>query len=131
MATDSKITPKAVLEMSDKIYPKLVAAEDKNVALFNAYKATATGNKGKSYWNGTRAFNWYCYAVRSCANSHYRIARMATVYRDLCKSAIKVQQTDNAKSDMVLSLHTKVIRFDDLRKRCEGNYSKVITWGKS
>ena len=71
--------------MVNTLYPKLKDAEDKNVALFNAFKATATGNKGKSYWNGARAFAWYCAAVRNCANAHYRIARMADVYKQLCQ----------------------------------------------
>ena len=91
-----KINPKEVLNMVNTIYPKLKDAEDKNVALFNAFKACATGNKGKSYWNGARAFAWYCAAVRNCANAHYRIARMADVYKQLCQDAIKVQQKDNA-----------------------------------
>ena len=126
-----KINPKKVLEMANAIYPKLTDAEDKNVALFSAFKACATGNSGKSYWNGTKAFNWYCTAVRNCANSHYRIARMAEVYKEICNEAIKVQQKDNAKSNVIFELHTKVIRFGDLKSRCESNYSKVVKWGQS
>ncbi len=126
-----KINPKKVLEMVNTLYPKLKDAEDKNVALFNAFKATATGNKGKSYWNGARAFAWYCAAVRNCANAHYRIARMADVYKQLCQDAIKVQQKDNAASSVVLDLQTKVVRFGDLKARCESNYSTVIRWGQS
>lgn len=126
-----KTNPKKVLEMANNIYSKLTDAEDKNVALFTAFKTTATGNKGKSYWNGARAFSWYCTAVRNCANSHYRIARMAEVYKTLCNDAIKIQQKDNAKSSVILDLHTKVIRFGDLKTRAESNYNKVINWAKS
>ena len=49
-----KTNPKKILQMANRIYPKLVDAENKNVALFNSVKASATANKGKSYWNGSR-----------------------------------------------------------------------------
>ena len=126
-----KTNPKKVLEMANKIYPKLVDAENKNVSLFNAVKTSATANKGKSYWNGSRAFAWYCSTCRACANAHFRIARMAEIYKAICYDAMKVQQADKASSSVLLDLHTKYIRFDDLKKKCESHYSKVITWGKS
>lgn len=126
-----KTNPKKVLEMANRIYPKLVDAENKNVALFNSVKSSATANKGKSYWNGARAFAWYCSTSRACANAHFRIARMAEIYKAICYDAMKVQQADKSSSSILLDLHTKYIRFDDLKKRCESNYAKVITWGKS
>lgn len=131
MATDIKISPKAVYEMADNMYKKLKEAEDNSVALCRTFKNCATGNKGKSYWNGERAFKWYCAAVRSCANSHFRLAKMAGIYKKMCEDAIKVQQADNPKSKVVLDLQTKVVRLGDLKRRCEGNYKSVIDWAKS
>jgi hypothetical protein len=128
---DTKTNPKKVLEMANNIYPKLSSAENQSVALFKTYKTSATGNKGKAYWNGNRAFKWYCSAVRSCANSHYRIAKMAEVYKKLCSDAMKVQLKDNPGSSVYTDLHTKVIRLGDLKRRAERNYNTVVTWGKS
>ena len=127
-----KTNPEKVLEMVNKVYPKLVDAENKNVALFNSVKTSATANKGKSYWNGSRAFAWYCSTCRACANAHFRIARIADIYKQICDDAMLVQSADKKKSTAILlDLHTKYIRFSDLKSRCESNYSKVISWGKS
>lgn len=134
MAT-TKLDPKAVLAIANNVYKKLTSAKAANDNLFKAIKTSATGNGGKSYWKGNRAFVWYCTAVRNCANSYYRLYKVAQTYQKMCKSAQNAIMADKVMNTSEQStydgLGNKKLRFSDLMSSCEKQYSSVVTWGKS
>ena len=133
--SNTKTNPTKVLAMVKPMYTALSNAEQANINLFKSVKSSTTANKGKSYWNGKRAFSWYCTAVRNCANSHYRIAKMANVYAKLCNSAIKVLKSDDVIKKKEFSAYDGLSnyqrKFTALVNTCKKNRNTVLTWGKS
>lgn len=134
MAT-TKLDPKSVLAIANDTYKKLAASKTANDNLFKAVKNSATGNNGKSYWQGNRAFAWYCTALRNCANSYYRLYKVAKSYQKMCKSAQEVVMADKVMKSSEKStydgLTAKKLRFSDLMNSCEKSYNSVLTWGRS
>ncbi len=130
-SNNSTITkPSTVVAMANAMYPKVYDSYNKCVALQKAIKACATGNKGKSYWNGQRAFGWYCDAVRNCANAYYRLNRLCKVYENLCVAAGGVAVSDKSK-DAAQTLYQKSERFKILKSKCAAGYKSVLDFGKS
>lgn len=135
MSTTVKLQPSAVLAMANNTYQKLLAAKKANDDLFTSFKRCATGNSGKSYWQGKRAFAWYCHAVRNCANSYYRVYNLASTYKSMCKTAQDAIMADSQMSknerSTYDSLAARYYNFNSLMASCESAYNKVVSWGKS
>ena len=130
MATQ-KMNPEKVYDVCLKVYSKLNDIDSKNQALFKNIKTLATGNKGKSYWNGERAFSWYCSAIRNSCNSFYRVSKMAEFYASLCKSAYELYEKDGGKGDTAFKLGGLYTNFNTLKSNAESHYNTVKTFGLS
>ena len=130
-----KTHPGKVLEMAKAMKPVLAEAKRNTDTLFSNIKSSTTANKGKSYWNGKKAFTWYGVAVRNCANDYYKIANVAAMYSKMCASAYKFETDDNKLKGKEISravaLHDMSQAFDSLKDSCKAKRNQVITWGKS
>ena len=131
----TKLNPKAVLNIANDIYAKLTSAKTATDNLYKSIKNSATGNAGKSYWNGNRAFNWYCNSLRNCANDYYRIYKIASCYKSMCKSAqnaiMKDGQMIKSERSTYDGLGAKYAKFATLMTSCESARNVVIKFGQS
>ena len=132
MAKNVKLSPEIVLKLGQNVYKPLIDIMTNNKNSFSAIETLATGNNGDSYWDGTRAFSWFCAATRTCCNNYYRVYKVSEFFEKMCDGAADLDFADNdGKYGTGKSLIKLSQQFSSLKDSASKNYSTVLSWAQT